>query len=137
MAKRIAVVDADKCLGCQSCMFACARRFGEGGLSRSCIGVRSAGGLERGFVVIVCRACKDPQCSKVCPTRALKKRKGGGVTLVASDCIGCKLCMEACIVGAVFWNEEINKPMICTHCGYCVDFCPHGVLKMEEIDVKE
>jgi ferredoxin len=33
------------------------------------------------------------------------------------------------LIGAVFWDEEINKPMICIHCGYCTKFCPHGVLK--------
>jgi len=31
----------------------------------------------------------------------------------------------------VFWNEEVNKPLICIHCGYCADFCPHGVLKVK------
>ena len=34
MAKRLAVVDAERCVGCQECMFACARRFGEGGLAK-------------------------------------------------------------------------------------------------------
>ena len=77
MAKRLAVVDAERCVGCQACMFACARRFGEGGLANSCIGVRSAGGVRKGFVVVVCRACQDPPCARVCPTDALKVRENG------------------------------------------------------------
>jgi Fe-S-cluster-containing dehydrogenase component len=113
-------------------MFACARRQNEAGLSSSCIGVKSIGGMERGFIVVVCRACDDPPCLKVCPTNALKPKKGGGVLLDAAKCIGCGHCRDSCIIGAIFWNDEINKPMICIHCGYCTQFCPHGVLKLEK-----
>ncbi|MCX8176661.1 MAG: [Fe-S]-binding protein, partial [Candidatus Bathyarchaeota archaeon] len=65
--KRLVSVDVDLCVGCQCCMFACNRRFGEAGISKSAIRVVSAGGVERGFVVIVCRACLDPPCARVCP----------------------------------------------------------------------
>ena len=81
MAKRLAVTDAERCVGCQACMFACARRVGEGGLGAACLGVHSAGGVRRGYVVVVCRACDDPPCSRVCPTDALPVRTGGGVRL--------------------------------------------------------
>ena len=129
---RLAVLDTDKCVGCQACMFACSRRFGHGGLDKSAIHVRSLGGFEKGFVVVVCRACSDPPCAKGCPTQALKPRQGGGVILIWSKCIGCGLCVEACPIGAVFWDDENNKPLICVHCGYCVDFCPYGVITLEE-----
>lgn len=128
---RLAVIDSERCVGCQLCMFACNRRFGDGGLAKSAIRVRSVGGIERGFVVIVCRACPDPPCASVCPTDALIRRKGGGVILNASKCIGCGNCVEACPFGAVQWDVEENKPVICVHCSYCVEFCPHGVLAME------
>jgi len=133
-SKRIFVVDVDLCVGCQCCMFACNRRFGEAGLSKSAIHVRSAGGVERGFVVTVCRACLNPPCLKVCPVDALTLRKGGGVILNASKCIGCGNCVEACSIKAVFWDKETNKPIICTHCGYCVNFCPYGVLTLKTVE---
>jgi len=126
---RLSIVDSERCVGCQMCMFACARKQGEAGLAQARLGVRSIGGMERGFTIIVCRACDDPACAKVCPTGALKLREGGGVRLNAAACIGCGNCKDACLIGAVFWDEEINKPMICVHCGYCAKFCPHGVLK--------
>ncbi len=129
---KLSVVETEKCIGCEACMFACSRRTGEGGLSKTCIIIRSVGGMERGFVVIVCRACDDPSCANVCPTGALEKRKGGGVVFRASKCNGCPYCVSACPIGAVFWDSETNKPMICVACGYCVDYCPYGVLKLEK-----
>lgn len=131
MPTRLAVVDADRCVGCQCCMFACSRRLGYGGLGKSAILIRSAGGIERGYVVIVCRACPDPPCAKVCPTGALSLRRGEGVLVNDSLCIGCGHCHEACPFRAIAWDEEVQKPIICVHCGYCVKFCPYKVLVME------
>jgi anaerobic carbon-monoxide dehydrogenase iron sulfur subunit len=129
---RLAIAAAERCVGCQCCMFACVRRQNEAGLAKACLEVKSAGGFERGFNIIVCRACDDPPCAKVCPTRALAVRKSGGVRLESEKCIGCGHCREACQIKAVFWNESSNKPVICLHCSYCVKYCPHGVLIMEE-----
>lgn len=134
MAKRLSVIDVDRCVGCQACMFACVRRLGAGGLEGSCIHVRSAGGIRKGFVVIVCRACADPPCARVCPTDALVAREGGGVRLRAALCIGCENCVDACPFGAVFWDLEQNKPEICVYCGYCAPYCPYDVLALEEIE---
>jgi len=129
---RLSVVDAELCVGCQVCMFACARRRGHGGLARSRIAVGSAGGMSRGFKVVVCRACDDPPCARVCPEDALEVRDGGGVKLIAESCSGCGDCADACLLGAAFWDDESNKPLICTYCGYCAKYCPHGVLEREE-----
>jgi len=134
LAKRLTVVDADKCVGCQSCMFACNRRFSEAGFSRSAIHVKSAGGVEHGFVVVVCRACQDPPCMKVCPTNALTHREGGGVNLDMKKCIGCQNCLEACPFGAITWDEITMKPVICVYCGYCEYFCPYDVIRLEPIE---
>jgi Fe-S-cluster-containing dehydrogenase component len=133
MHKRLVVVDPNMCVGCQLCMEACSNRFGYVGPTKSAIYVRSAGGVERGFVIIVCRACKDPPCARVCPTDALSLRPGGGVILSPGRCIGCGNCVSACDIGAVMWDYDSMKPLICTHCGYCVGFCPHNVLALEEV----
>ncbi|MEM1641509.1 MAG: 4Fe-4S binding protein [Desulfurococcaceae archaeon] len=135
--RRVSVVDVDLCVGCMMCVFACNRRFGNGGVAASAIKVMSIGGVERGFRVIVCRACTDPPCASVCPTRALQPRKGGGVILDFEKCVGCGNCVRACPFGAISWDEEINKPIVCTYCGYCVRYCPYGVIKLEEVGVVE
>jgi Fe-S-cluster-containing dehydrogenase component len=114
-------------------MFACVRRHGEGGLAGARILVRSDGGVERGFVVIVCRACPDPQCLKVCPAGALTPKPGGGVTLIPEKCLGCRLCVDACPLSAVYWDDAADKPAICVQCGYCAAHCPHGVLALEKV----
>ncbi|HDD34112.1 MAG TPA: [Fe-S]-binding protein [Thermofilaceae archaeon] len=115
------------------CVFACARRFGDGGVARSAIRVASIGGIERGCRVIVCRACTDPPCAASCPTGALKPRRGGGVIMDPKKCVSCGNCVRACPIGAVMWDEEANKPIICVHCGICVDYCKYEVIKLEEV----
>lgn len=133
MAKRLSVLDADRCVGCQFCMFACARRGGHGGLEGACIGVHSAGGIGRGFVVVVCRACDDPPCARVCPTDALQPREGGGVRLQSELCIGCENCVQACPFGAVFWDDQERKPRICIYCGICARYCDYDVIGLQDI----
>ena len=72
-------------------MLACSERLGYAGLTKSAIRIVTPGGVERGFTVIVCRACKDPPCARVCPEAALKVRQGGGILLDPSKCIGLSL----------------------------------------------
>lgn len=128
---RLSVVDTERCVGCQNCMFACTRKDGVGGLGRTRIHVRSVGGMERGFKIVVCRACQDPPCAKACPNDALAVRPEGGVRLIVDKCNGCGACRPACILGAVSWDEGKDRPMICIQCGHCAKYCPHGVLALD------
>jgi len=133
MIRRLGVLDSERCVGCQCCMIACTRREGKASLERSRIKVRSLGGMEKGFTVIVCRACQDPSCMYVCPVSALEKREAGGVTLHQESCIGCGKCLEACPLSAITMDEEEGKPLICIYCGYCKDYCAYGVLGVEQV----
>jgi len=133
MIRRIKVLDSERCVGCETCMFACTRREGKASLESPRIHIRSIGGMERGFTVIICRACEDPSCMYVCPVSALKKRKIGGVRLDREKCIGCGSCIDACPMSAITMDEEEGKPLMCLYCGFCVDYCPHKVIGKEEV----
>ncbi|MFO7717371.1 MAG: 4Fe-4S dicluster domain-containing protein [Thermodesulfobacteriota bacterium] len=121
----------ERCIGCYSCSLACARLV-HGSLSwkRAGIRIHSAGGLSTGFEARVCLACSPAPCAAVCPTGAMRQRKGGGVIYTSSLCIQCGECAQACPVGAITMDPETNEPVVCIHCGRCVEFCPHDCLEM-------
>ncbi|QEK12418.1 [Fe-S]-binding protein [Crassaminicella thermophila] len=136
MAKIIKADGMNKCIGCYSCMLSCSCiNYKHHSLEKSAIKIKTSGGLSGKFTSTVCVACKDERaCLESCPSKALEKRSGGGVILNEEVCIGCKKCVSACIVGAISFDEESKKPIICKHCGICTKFCPHACLRMEEVD---
>lgn len=127
-------VEMNRCIGCLSCMITCsAVNQQDHSILKSAIRIKTSGGLTGKFVAIVCQACKDDvPCAEICPTGALKKRPAGGVLLDKDNCIGCELCVGACTVEAIYFDQETKKPIVCKHCGVCVRFCPHGCLELVE-----
>ncbi|MGB9927931.1 MAG: 4Fe-4S dicluster domain-containing protein [Methanosarcina sp.] len=134
MAKRLKVANPARCIGCYSCMMACARTWYDTiSLKNSRINIQTKGGIETSYAQIVCHACVDPPCMRACPLGALTKRKGGGVILNKEICDGCGNCIHACLMGAIHLDAE-KKAVICKHCGVCPKFCPHDVLEMIEVE---
>ncbi|MDP6174997.1 MAG: 4Fe-4S dicluster domain-containing protein, partial [Rhodospirillales bacterium] len=52
--------------------------------------------VRRAYIPKRCMNCKDPQCTKVCPTGATRQRTDGIVTMDYDRCIGCASCALAC-----------------------------------------
>lgn len=48
-------------------------------------------------------------------------------------CTGCKSCVDACIIGAITWNQDNNSPIVCIYCGICARYCPYQVIELEDI----
>lgn len=138
MNKRLRVKNLDRCIGCLECTYACAR-INEKLLSnyRSAINVKARGSIERNYVVIVCRGCRQPPCFPACPIQgAITPREGGGVRVDRELCDSTKCnqeCVEACpIPGAITIDQDINKAIICRQCFACVQYCSTGVLVADE-----
>lgn len=135
MAKRLVADGINKCIGCFSCMLSCATVNEKSHLINNArLKIRTKGGLQSKFLAITCKACKEPACYEACNYGALEIRPGGGVIQKLENCVGCKACVEACVIKAAFFNYETKKAIICKHCGVCVRLCPHKCLSMEEID---
>lgn len=60
--------------------------------------------------------------------------------LCMGDECGCnRLCTRVFTCPALFWDKQMNKAKIdeavCAGCGLCVDICPQGAIKKEEVTV--
>ena len=135
MAKVLKTLEMNKCIGCFTCLLICAGVNRKNhSIRKSSIHIKTTDGMMSGrFVSVVCQACVDPPCSEVCRLEALMPRKGGGVTLDKKKCIGCSLCVDACMVRAIEFDTDERKPIVCVHCGVCARFCPHGCLIVREV----
>lgn len=138
MPQRLKIIDLERCIGCNLCVFACARtNYRALSMDRAAIAVKTRGGMSSGFVVIICKGCDSPDgpvCTRVCPTGALTPRKGGGCKLDPTLCNNCGACKETCTLGAIRLDRETGKPLICTHCGMCTRYCPHEVIGLEQVN---
>jgi len=89
----VLVIDLDKCIHCDECEEACARRHGHSRMNRK--------GMVVGNISIAtaCRQCQNPVCM-LC-SRAGIARHPNGEVYITESCIGCGICAERCPYGAI------------------------------------
>lgn len=134
MPKVLTAPAMSRCIGCYTCMLACARlNYASYSPRHAALQIRTQGGLQGRLVADICRACQEPACAEACPTHALTVRRGGGVRLHEEECIGCQACVRACPLQVIQWSAATRTPIVCRQCGLCVRYCPHGCLEMEEV----
>jgi molybdopterin-containing oxidoreductase family iron-sulfur binding subunit len=56
------------------------------------------------YLPVQCQQCRNPPCTKVCPTGATWKEPDGIVVVDYDWCIGCRYCIAACPYGARRFN---------------------------------
>ncbi len=126
--RKVLVVDPDRCTACHSCEMACAQKhFHRTSPYLSRIRIIEFRDIMT-FIPIVCQACEDAVCMKVCPVGARIRKETGAVVTDEDLCIGCKACVYACPLGAPVVNPETGKVMTCDLCDgedppWCVRAC--------------
>ncbi len=145
MMERAFFIDYSRCIGCQSCVQACAECDTHRGTSMIHLET-----IERRDSVQtapqICMHCEDPICAQVCPADAIKKTPDGVVqSSLKPRCIGCSNCVLSCPFGVPKYLSNIDQMMKCDMCydrssvgkkPMCATVCPSGALTfttMEEI----
>jgi carbon-monoxide dehydrogenase iron sulfur subunit len=130
------VVHPERCTGCGLCEVACSLHR-EGVCSRSLARIRILRQEDRGLSLpVVCMQCTQAPCRAVCPMEAIGRDSAtGAITIDRQLCIGCRLCLQACPLGAISFHEEAQTGPIlkCDLCGgepRCIPFCGSEALAL-------
>lgn len=145
MSESAFFIDYSRCIGCESCVNACAECDTHRGTSMIHLET-----IQRRDSVQtapqICMHCEDPICAQVCPADAIKKTPDGVVqSSLKPRCIGCSNCVLSCPFGVPKYLSSIDQMMKCDMCydrssvgkkPMCATVCPSGALtytSMEEI----
>ncbi|ODU06151.1 MAG: ferredoxin [Pseudonocardia sp. SCN 72-86] len=140
-------IDQRTCIGCHACTVACkAEHEVPVGQFRTWVKYVDQGEFPnntRDFGVMRCNHCTDAPCVKICPTKALYKRKDGIVDFDRDRCIGCKSCMQGCPYDAIYIDEDTHTAAKCNFCAHridedlepaCVVVCPTHSIWVGDVD---
>ena len=130
-------IDAARCTGCHLCEIACSmahHRICSPKHSR--IKIHALKNPDH-YIPVICQACDDAPCIKVCPVNARTREHNGTVTTNDERCIGCRACLYICHLGSPAINPDSGQTMTCYMCTdersgpWCVTACrTEGALRL-------
>lgn len=139
--RKFVTCDADKCVGCQICEYACSWNK-EKAFNPIKSRIRVVRQNQIVNLSLSCRLCEEPACVAACPRDALKQSEETGTIDIDPDkCNGCGWCIEACDYGAVMLHPETKVVYICDLCKdnkdgpQCIKWCPEEALTLVTSDV--
>ncbi len=121
--KRVYPVE-DYCMGCGLCEVACATEHSK---SKDIVkAYKEEAVTPRNFVErkeylsysINCRHCEEPSCIEACITGAVDFDEDGRVLIDQARCVACWSCIMACPFG-VIKRDTVNN--VSTKCDQCVE----------------
>ncbi|MCP4678163.1 MAG: 4Fe-4S dicluster domain-containing protein [Deltaproteobacteria bacterium] len=113
------VINLDRCIGCGTCMMACAMENNvpltpmKADFTRGITWMRvTEADNGAGFpkvdsvrIPVPCQHCDNPPCLHVCPVTAVETdHRTGIVAQIPTRCMGCRYCMVACPYHARYFN---------------------------------
>jgi Fe-S-cluster-containing dehydrogenase component len=130
-------VDPSRCIGCRSCVAACAECDSHKGVSMIHVDY-----IDRrnsiATVPMVCMHCEEPTCALVCPADAIKRDEDGIVrSALKARCVACSNCVLACPFGVPKVHIDLELMMKCDMCydrtsvglrPMCATVCPSQAL---------
>lgn len=138
-SQKLLIFDASRCTGCHYCEMACSYfHLKEIDLSKSNIRVLHVPeSADR--EVVHCLHCDNALCLEACPTGAIYRDEGTRIVRInPMKCIGCKSCIIACPLGAVWFHEPEGCARKCDLCDgdpKCAKYCSPGAIRV--IDRKD
>lgn len=161
MKKWHMIIDVEKCEDCNNCLLACKDEHVDNewtgyskpqpNLGQKWINVQRK---ERGTFPLIdvayrptpCMHCDDAPCIKA-GQGSVTKRPDGIVIIDPEKSKGKKEVVKSCPYDVIWWNEELSIPQKCTFCAHlkdegwkeprCVQVCPTGALKIENLTDEE
>jgi len=134
------LVDPEKCTGCQQCLIACSmKHHGNVNPNLAMIKILRLESQEL-TIPVICMACDDPPCIKVCPMNARVRQTNGTVVTNTDVCISCRACVYICPVGSPVVNPYTDQTMTCDMCEddeagpWCVIACREGAIRVCDSD---
>jgi len=131
LAKKLTVVNHEKCTGCGICITSCATANYYPPFTAA-LRIEKSPFNEGISKIEICLSCEDAPCVEACPSGYLIKRENGGVKVDKNaECIRCGNCISHCRYDFLQASND-GIPLICRHCGICAMHCPNDVFIMVE-----